>query len=565
MGIKQFTYFLRKYFSSQMKDVRKGQKLTDKIDVLLIDANGIYHQAAQEIFRYGNHKDKKNPEKIIRMNKINKERFFERVFNKIDDLVMLTRPSKKVVICVDGVAPKAKQVQQRMRRFKSVMDKEDGTFDQNIISPGTELMHHLSKYIDYSIRKSINESENWRNLEVIFSNEKNPGEGEQCIMSYIRKHGNEHDFYCVNGLDADLIMLSLVTNKPNFIVLREDLFNRMNSHYTIDIGGMREELIKLLKWDSIKHDFDETRVIDDFVLMCFIGGNDFLPHIPSIEIIQDGIDVLMSIYKDVAPISGHLTIKKDDEMIINTETLNLFLGTIGMNEKHMMEMKYSKKEMFFTNELLEKHMKQGKHNVSIDIDNYKKDYNKTKLKNELSNACKEYLHGMQWVLSYYTGEVPDWEWYYPYHYAPFASNLANYTKQMKSNIRKKYSKPFDPFLQLLCILPPKSANLLPVPLNKLLNHEDTPLKIFCPPKVEIDLSGLKHEWAGVVLIPFIKQHKFNELYNRVVLKVSDKDKIRNTIINKIITYKFNNLITYNHKSYYGTIEKCKVETSSIYI
>jgi len=565
MGIKQFTYFLRKYFSAHMKDVLKGKNVEQRVDILLIDMNGIYHNSAQEIFRYGNCKDKDNA-KIIKVNKLNKERFFQRVFLKIDNLVSLTKPKTKLVLCVDGVAPKAKQVQQRMRRFRSASERdEDGKFDQNSISPGTELMHHLSNYLDYQIRKNVQNNHNWKHLEIVFSNEKNPGEGEQCIMAYIRKYCNDEDYFCVNGLDADLIMLALASNKPNFIVLREDLYNRLNSHYIIDVGGIRKELVKLIKWESKDHEFKEESVVDDFVLMCFVGGNDFLPHIPSIEIIQDGLDTLLSIYVNIAPLEGHLTKKTKYGKVINKKTLKLLLKAIGINEKEMLEAKYSKKEMFYRNEVLEKHKKQIEDKVVINIDNYKKDYNKLKLNGKLNDACSQYLHGMQWVLSYYTSEVPCWNWYYPYHYAPFASDLFNYVDTMKVNVRNEYSKPFNPFLQLLCILPPKSANLLPVPFDKLLTHEKTPLKSYCPEEVKIDLSGLKHEWAGVVLVPFINQNKFNEVYNRVLPKVSENDKNRNNNKDLTIVYKNIEGVNYKYKSYYGVIENCKVKTFYINI
>ena len=152
-------------------------------------------------------------------------------------------PGSDSFLCVDGPAPISKQNQQRQRRFRSAMEASQGApFDSNSITPGTKFMDYLSKYIDWYIRKRISESPEWRNVQVIFSNEKAPGEGEHKIINYIRYYGKEDEVYCINGLDADLIMLALGTHMPNFYILREDLYDRSNEYFCIDIGSTRKSL-----------------------------------------------------------------------------------------------------------------------------------------------------------------------------------------------------------------------------------------------------------------------------------------------------------------------------------
>lgn len=64
----------------------------------------------------------------------------------------------------------------------------------------------------------------------------------------------------------------------------------------LDVSILREYLAVELDLRT-NTPFDLERAIDDWIFLIFFVGNDFLPHLPSLEIREGAIDTLLAIWK----------------------------------------------------------------------------------------------------------------------------------------------------------------------------------------------------------------------------------------------------------------------------
>jgi 5'-3' exoribonuclease 1 len=281
-------------------------------------------------------------------------------------ITQIVKPKVSVYMAIDGVAPRAKLNQQRSRRFRSARDMAEATkglprdeqgndkvtFDSNCITPGTEFLARVSAVIQYFIRKKIKEDPLWHNLSVVFSGHDIPGEGEHKIMQHIREMRSSPNYqpntrHCIYGQDADLIMLGLVTHEPHFTILREVVdFNfhsdtqntlKMVKKYTkgsdfqlLHLSVLREYLEYEFCYQQSRP-YDLERCIDDFVFLTFLVGNDFLPHMPTLDIGDGAFDLLFDLYReqrDTWPVGQYLTFCGDISDPIRLEVLFTAIGAV---------------------------------------------------------------------------------------------------------------------------------------------------------------------------------------------------------------------------------------------
>ncbi|XP_017023979.1 5'-3' exoribonuclease 2 homolog [Drosophila kikkawai] len=496
------------------------------------------------------------------------------------------------------------------RGCKLPPEKEKGEhFDSNCITPGTPFMDRLSKCLHYYVHDRLNNNPAWKGIKVILSDANVPGEGEHKIMDYIRKQRAQPDHdpntqHVLCGADADLIMLGLATHEPNFTIIREeflpnkprpcDICNQFGHEMdkcvglgaTAPTGGnfkpdvpigaevkfifvrlsvLREYLKQTLEMPNLPFEYSFERALDDWVFMCFFVGNDFLPHLPSLEIREGAVDRLVELYKKcVYKTRGYLTDSGD----VNLDRVQLIMTDLGNAEDQIFKNRQRREQQFKARDKQRRRQERnedhkaldqsvfganavGQNNAKSNIANYKEAAAALRLGKRTSDqaglqddddeeeevndevrlwedgfkdryyeskfdvapgnqqfryaVALQYVRGLCWVLKYYYQGCASWNWYFPYHYAPFASDFVNI--QGLSTLFERGTKPFNPLEQLMGVFPAASSSHVPEPWAQLMSSPESPIIDFYPEDFKIDLNGKKFAWQGVALLPFVDEKR----------------------------------------------------------
>jgi 5'-3' exonuclease len=484
----------------------------------------------------------------------------------IERIIDYSKPKKGVYIAIDGVAPLAKVKQQRYRRFKSVQDKVlfdnikrkhnkeiKKKWNNSAITPGTIFMEKLH----FKILKYLNSKND--GLEYIYSSCKSPGEGEHKLLQFIRQkqENKEHYSYIIYGLDADLIYLALASNQNDIFLLREaQQFNKRSTeefnYVSIDImrKAIFENIKKIVeeKGYVVKIESLEDKFINDFIFLGYLLGNDFLPHLPSLDIYNRGLDTILDHYIEVMGENKFKSflINRGKKTNINLGLFKDLIESLALIEEDTLKQNYvnvkkNKRcfssdpyeiEMFRIDNLyfkIEDPIELGKDNSKDWKSRYYKHYFEEDNKDIIDNLVYEYLKGLKWVTKYYFDSCPSVEWFYPYDQPPFLEDIYKYLLESEfkfSKIRFKYGQNLKPINQLLMILPPQSAYLLPEPMKKLILEQSSISHLY-PKNFKLDYLYKHKYFMCLPILPKFEIELVKKEYKKNESKLKDNEHRRN--------------------------------------
>lgn len=483
---------------------------------------------------------------------------------------------------MDGPCPRAKMVQQRSRRYKSVQlqklcNKAEEWNPSNNICPGTPFMSKLKM----SLLKSISNGE-FHCSTVILNDSSVPGEGEHKILPLIRdlKTKDPNSSIFIMSPDNDLISLGILTGKSNtFLVrfmdrtisslLKRDSFDKQKL-ILIHLDILKSHFSREQK-QKLQIDIDEENILLDYNFLLSIIGNDFVVSLPYMKIKSGGLDKLIRIYTNIFNEKKEYLIYKNSLHI----NMGFFIEIIG-NLSRMENNEFSNLALFLEKEktstrkphfeddateekIFETNLQhlylcnpfnplQSKYEKDFEIINFSEskhewkfqyyqyfcsansqNYNKVR-----NNLVQEYLKSLKFTLHYYNDKCPSWSWYYPYRVAPLFSdiytNLTKFNFNMNTGLHFRMGTPYTPFQQLMLILPLDSKDILPKEFSTIFKK----YKEYYPQEFKVDaLQGMKYIYSEAILPEFDRFLEFLSDIKKVEEKIGDTEKMRNIISKKI--------------------------------
>ena len=255
-----------------------------------------------------------------------------------DIIFNIVCPQKLLYIAMDGTVPVSKMIKQRSRRYKAIIEQNykkelEAKYSVKIIktkwstssiSPGTVFMSNLSKTIVQNIKNGYFSGHN-KKLQIIFSSDMIPEEGEHKIMEHIRSlnlleqkqnslddgsidlnsyfKNSSSETTVIYSPDADLIVLCSMLSKKSMYIMRhsDDIEKGLSIPYVfLNIDAVNNAFFNEIYNDTstgVTLQSNIKRYLLDYSFLTFLCGNDHVVHSSFLKIKDGGLELLISIYK----------------------------------------------------------------------------------------------------------------------------------------------------------------------------------------------------------------------------------------------------------------------------
>jgi 5'-3' exonuclease len=517
MGIPKYFHLITQTYPNVIRTSLPETECTD----FFFDYNGVIHHVANNVLaKEGLSEDDVEP--LI----------FQELWEYTTKCTDIVNANRMIHICIDGVAPVAKLNQQRKRRFLSIFQKKltnaEVLWDRNAISPGTPFMVRLHAFLASKIRANIS----LHRPPMYLSTSDESGEGEHKMFARIHHLPTDSNIV-VHGLDADLIMLSLLTHRPNIYLMREPSghfreWETKEGFLYVDIDALRkailQELVSRYEWpipaDARTDPYSQSakRVIETYVIACFLLGNDFLPHLLTVSLHNRGHEQILFAVRDcmIAGLNDPMSIPflaKLFEILATSEDKDLQ----SLNEKYVRRRHYTS-----VTDPSDGYPIQHKDPLAMALmddgfsPGWRKIYYKHMLHTRMTDtatiacACKTYVQGIFWTWKYYTRAPKDPLWYYPWGYPPTLRDIANFlsgmTTQEEQVMFANFTTPWNqgfvhPHVQLCCIMPRESAPILPKKVRDAMQNSELGITHLFPTEFVIQTYLKQHLWECNPVLP----------------------------------------------------------------
>jgi 5'-3' exoribonuclease 2 len=269
----------------------------------------------------------------------------------------------------------------------------------------------------------------------------------------------------------------------------------------------------------------DADLIETYCTACSILGNDFIPHLLTIELKNNGVDTLLSATKRAIQINGLLV---HNGAINHNCLIDIFkyLANTEDEDIHRICERYIKKKpplvaanansssVIPSDYYGLKNKDPLIHTIYNSPNKWRQEYYRIIFDNNISidstvmfNACNNYIKGIYWVYSYYKGEAIDCEWYYPYNYPPTIKDILNHSIANEAPVLHSDCDSGDafvpPYIQLLIVLPKYSVHLLTKKYQRYMLDIYSGLFHMYPVKYEVQTFLKTQLWECSPILPLI--------------------------------------------------------------